>query len=95
MALQRRIPRRPRPALCRRHLPHRPGYCESYGHDLFTGATVGAESYRATAAGKAVLKTADYLPPHEEPDGHYPFRFTTGRTATISTPGPRPAAPGS
>lgn len=62
--------------------PTDPGYCESYGHDLLTGATVGAESFRATVpAGRAVLKTADYFPPHEEPDGEYPLRYTTGRTA--------------
>lgn len=61
--------------------PTDPGYCESYGHDLLTGATVGAESFRATVpAGRAVLKTADYFPPHEEPDGEYPLRYTTGRT---------------
>ncbi|MFS0718774.1 nitrate reductase [Arthrobacter sp. 1P04PC] len=57
-------------------------YCESYGHDLLTGATVGSEMFRATVpGGKAVLKTADYLPPHEEPDGRFPMRYTTGRTA--------------
>jgi len=35
---------------------------------------------RRPAAG-GVPKTADYHPPHEEPDGEYPFRYTTGRTA--------------
>jgi anaerobic selenocysteine-containing dehydrogenase len=62
--------------------PTDPDYCESYGHDLLTGATVGAEPFRASVpAGRAILKTADYSPPHEEPDGQYPFRYTTGRTA--------------
>ena len=62
--------------------PTDPDYCESYGHDLLTGATVGAESFRASVPrGRAILKTADYSPPHEEPDGRYPFRYTTGRTA--------------
>jgi anaerobic selenocysteine-containing dehydrogenase len=30
--------------------------------------------------GKALLKGADYLPPHEEPEDRYPFRLNTGRT---------------
>ncbi|CAI3797529.1 molybdopterin oxidoreductase family protein [Pseudarthrobacter sp. MM222] len=62
--------------------PTDPDYCESYGHDLLTGATVGAQAFRARAPrGRAILKAADYHPPHEEPDGQFPFRFTTGRTA--------------
>lgn len=61
--------------------PTDPEYCESYGHDLLTGASVGAQPFRArTPNGRAFLRTADYHPPHEEPDGQYPFRFTTGRT---------------
>jgi anaerobic selenocysteine-containing dehydrogenase len=62
--------------------PTDPDYCETYGHDLLTGATVGSEAFRArTPRGRAILKTADFRPPHEEPDGQYPFRYTTGRTA--------------
>ena len=62
--------------------PTDPGYCESYGHELLTGATVGPQAFRARApAGRALLKTAAYRPPHEEPDADYPLRFTTGRTA--------------
>lgn len=62
--------------------PTAPDYCESYGHDLLTGATVGPDAFRATVPqGRAILKTADYSPPHEEPDSEYPMRFTTGRTA--------------
>jgi len=62
--------------------PTDPDYCESYGHDLLTGATAGPEAFRAQApGGRAILKAADYHPPHEEPDGRYPFRYTTGRTA--------------
>lgn len=62
--------------------PTDPDYCESYGHDLLTGATVGADAFRARApGGRAVLKAAEYHPPHEEPDGEYPMRYTTGRTA--------------
>ena len=62
--------------------PTDPDYCESYGHDLLTGATVGPDAFRASVpGGRAVLKTADYFPPHEEPDNEYPLRYTTGRTA--------------
>jgi anaerobic selenocysteine-containing dehydrogenase len=58
-----------------------PAYCESFGHDLLTGATVGPTPYKASVEpGKAWLKALDYTPPHEEPDGDYPFRYTTGRT---------------
>jgi anaerobic selenocysteine-containing dehydrogenase len=32
-------------------------------------------------AGRAVLKTADYTPPPEQPDDEYPYLLTTGRTA--------------
>jgi anaerobic selenocysteine-containing dehydrogenase len=55
-------------------------FCETYGHDLVTGAPVTSEEYRAkNPAGRAVLKAADYTPPHEEPDGEYPLWLTTGR----------------
>jgi anaerobic selenocysteine-containing dehydrogenase len=61
--------------------PTDPGYCESYGHDLLTGATVGPQAYRANApGGRAQLKAVPYAPPHEEPDDDYPLRYTTGRT---------------
>jgi anaerobic selenocysteine-containing dehydrogenase len=61
--------------------PTDPGYCETYGHDLVTGATVGPQAYRAMApGGRALLKAVPYLPPHEEPDDDYPLRYTTGRT---------------
>ncbi|MDZ8053382.1 MAG: molybdopterin oxidoreductase family protein [Aulosira sp. ZfuVER01] len=57
-----------------------PDYCENYGHDLDTGAAVTPEEYRANnPAGKAVLKAADYIPPHEQPDADYPLWLTTGR----------------
>ncbi|MCZ2402740.1 nitrate reductase [Paenarthrobacter sp. Z7-10] len=62
--------------------PTDPDYCETYGHDLLTGATVGPQAYRAMAPnGRALFKTASYSPPHEEPDEEYPLRYTTGRTA--------------
>jgi ferredoxin-nitrate reductase len=57
-------------------------YCESYGHDLFTGAEITPEKYRANdPRGRAVIKAADYVPPKEEPDDDYPFWVTTGRVA--------------
>jgi len=55
-------------------------YCESFGHDLITGAPREPQSYRASdPAGRAVLKGAEYMPPFEEPDGDWPFFLTTGR----------------
>ncbi|SEP82616.1 nitrate reductase [Arthrobacter sp. OV608] len=55
---------------------------EDYGHDLATGATVGDQAYKAMAPnGRAIFKTALYQGAHETPDGEYPFRYTTGRTA--------------
>lgn len=56
--------------------------CETYGHDLPTGATVGPTPYKAMAPqGRAIFKTAPYSPPPEEPSEDFPLRFTTGRTA--------------
>jgi anaerobic selenocysteine-containing dehydrogenase len=58
-----------------------PGYCESYGRDLVTGAPVEPTEYKAlNPDGKAVLKAAEYLPPHEEPSPQFPFQLITGRT---------------
>lgn len=60
--------------------PTHADYCESYGHDLVTGAPVQAQPYRADdPAGRAVLKGARYIAPFEEPDADYPFFLTTGR----------------
>jgi anaerobic selenocysteine-containing dehydrogenase len=57
-------------------------YCETYGHDLVTGAAVSREQFKANdPKGKAVIKAADYVPPKEEPDGEYPLWLTTGRVA--------------
>jgi anaerobic selenocysteine-containing dehydrogenase len=57
-----------------------PDYCESYGHDLLTGAAVTAEAYRAREPnGRAFLRAAEYISPTEEPDEAYPFFLTTGR----------------
>jgi len=55
-------------------------YCETYGHDLTTGAVNTPEEYRARdPQGKAFLHAVEYQPPHEEPDDDYPFMVTTGR----------------
>ena len=55
-------------------------YCESFGHDLETGAPITADQYRAlNPAGRAILKTAQYVPEQEAPDDEYPLRLSTGR----------------
>ncbi len=55
-------------------------YCQTYGHDVVTGANVTLKEYRAiNPQGKAFLKSADYQPPSEQPDEHYPLWLTTGR----------------
>jgi anaerobic selenocysteine-containing dehydrogenase len=57
-----------------------PDYCESYGHDLLTGAEIAPDEYRAKEPrGRAFLRAAEYIPPTEEPDADYPFFLTTGR----------------
>jgi anaerobic selenocysteine-containing dehydrogenase len=56
--------------------------CETYGHDLMTGAPITADQYKAVdPEGKAWLKPADYLAPPEEPDDSYPLLLSTGRVA--------------
>ena len=55
-------------------------YCETFGHDMDTGAAVTQKDYKAIdPGGKAFLKGADYREPHETPDDDYPFMLTTGR----------------
>jgi ferredoxin-nitrate reductase len=57
-----------------------PEQCELYGHDLTTGTARTPQEYRANnPAGRAIIKAADYFPPTETPDAHYPFMLTTGR----------------
>jgi ferredoxin-nitrate reductase len=54
--------------------------CQTYGHDLVTGAVVTRQEYLANdPKGKAILKPAQYVPPHEQPDGEYPLFLTTSR----------------
>ncbi|MGW8882429.1 molybdopterin oxidoreductase family protein, partial [Streptomyces mirabilis] len=58
-----------------------PDVCENYGKDLVTGASDSDAEYRSlNPDGKAMLKAAAYLTPHEEPSQEYPFQLTTGRT---------------
>ncbi|MEU8137906.1 molybdopterin oxidoreductase family protein [Streptodolium elevatio] len=58
-----------------------PDVCESYGKDLVTGAANDVVEYRSlNPQGKAVVKAAEYLPPHESPGEEHPFHLTTGRT---------------
>jgi anaerobic selenocysteine-containing dehydrogenase len=56
-------------------------YCESYGHDLISGAQNEQDEYRAhDPKGRAFLKAADYVPSPELPSEEYPFLLNTGRT---------------
>lgn len=55
-------------------------YCESYGHDLETGAPYTKNQYAEWhPAGRAILKAAHYIPVLEEPDEEYPLQLSTGR----------------
>ncbi|WP_269811160.1 molybdopterin oxidoreductase family protein [Kineosporia rhizophila] len=55
--------------------------CETYGHDLLTGAAVTEAEHRALApAGRAFLKGCEWTPAHEQTSPEYPLLFTTGRT---------------
>ena len=55
-------------------------YCEIYGHDLQTGAEITEEEYRANdPAGRAIIKTAEFVEPVEQVDNDYPLWLTTGR----------------
>ncbi|HYG93607.1 MAG TPA: nitrate reductase [Nocardioides sp.] len=58
-----------------------PDYCENYGRDFVTGAPTEPVEYRASNPhGKAMIKPAAYLPPHETTSDAFPFWLTTGRT---------------
>jgi ferredoxin-nitrate reductase len=55
--------------------------CETFGHDLVTGASVTPEQHAALRLdGRAWLRAADYEPSAEEPDDRFPLRLMTGRT---------------
>ncbi|MCT2584399.1 molybdopterin oxidoreductase family protein [Actinophytocola gossypii] len=79
-----------------------PDYCENYGRDLVTGAPMEPTEYRAmNPDGKAMLKVAEYVPPHEPTGEDHPYALITGRTLyhfhtrtkTGRTPQLRDAAP--
>jgi anaerobic selenocysteine-containing dehydrogenase len=54
--------------------------CETYGHDLVTGAAYTRDEYAAhDPRGRAHLRAAEYVPPLEQPDTKYPLMLTTGR----------------
>jgi anaerobic selenocysteine-containing dehydrogenase len=56
-------------------------FCESYGHDLATGAAYDETTYRASEpAGRAFLRADRYRPAPEQPGDDHPFLLTTGRT---------------
>ena len=58
-----------------------PEYCEAYGNDLITGAPLEPSEYRAmNPTGKAIIRAAEYVPPHEPPTADHPFALITGRT---------------
>ncbi|MEU7797603.1 molybdopterin oxidoreductase family protein [Micromonospora tulbaghiae] len=58
-----------------------PDDCETYGHDLTTGAELLADEYRAKEPrGRAFLHAAPYQPSPEVPSDDYPLLLTTGRT---------------
>ncbi|MFP5070978.1 molybdopterin oxidoreductase family protein [Pseudonocardia nantongensis] len=58
-------------------------YCETYGHDLLTGATINREQHRALRAdGRARLRAVADTAPPGAPDDDYPMRLITGRTVT-------------
>lgn len=58
-----------------------PDYCEAYGKDLITGAPLEPTEYRAmNPYGRAIIKAAEYVPPHEPPSADYPYVLITGRT---------------
>lgn len=58
-----------------------PDYCETYGHELGTGAARTPEEYEAMRPdGRAFLHAAPYQPLPEAPGGAYPLSLTTGRT---------------
>ncbi|TWH20351.1 molybdopterin oxidoreductase family protein [Prauserella rugosa] len=58
-----------------------PDVCEDYGKDLLTGAPLEPTEYRTmNPSGKAVLKAAGYVPPHESATAELPFVLITGRT---------------
>ena len=62
VAVQREHPDGTRAALHRPRVQHGDDECETFGHDLETGAPVERTEYRRRPAGRAMLKAADYAP---------------------------------
>ena len=63
------------------NFPTQPEVCEDYGHDIQTGASFSEADFKALAPqGRAVLKAAEWTPPHEWAGDEYPFALATGRT---------------
>ncbi|MGW4959940.1 molybdopterin oxidoreductase family protein [Nonomuraea sp. NPDC004186] len=61
--------------------PTDPGYCETYGQDLTTGAEYGREHYVGRQpGGRAFLHAEPYHASPEAPTNAYPMLLTTGRT---------------
>jgi ferredoxin-nitrate reductase len=55
--------------------------CETFGHDLHTGADYSEVDRRALEPrGRAILRSANYEPPDEPPNAEFPFSFISGRT---------------
>jgi len=76
--------------------------CETYGHDLMTGAANTSDEFKAlNPNGRAWIKSADHVEPPEPPNADYPLLLTTGRvvyhfhtrTKTGRTPELEAAAP--
>jgi len=56
-------------------------YCEDWGHNLVTGTPHERKDHLSLGAdGRAVLKAAHHLPPHEAVSTDHPLVLTTGRT---------------
>lgn len=55
-------------------------YCESFGHDLETGAPISKDEYKQLQPdGRAILKACHYSPDSEATDAEYPLQLSTGR----------------
>jgi ferredoxin-nitrate reductase len=58
-----------------------PDLCEDYGHHVTVGNALSRMEFMAlNAQGRAILKSADWTPPHEAMRDEYPFELDTGRT---------------
>src|SRR5579859_2907953 len=54
--------------------------CESFGHDLETGAPLSKDQYmELNPAGRAIIKTCEYRQSEEMPSEEYPLTLSTGR----------------